>query len=88
MSPGQDPTPEIAHFLGRNPEENRVMCLVHGGKSIPWYVTFRGPCGTGETVVPFSVKHASPLEAVGRSEAMCTQCPPSATHKKNIKNCS
>ena len=32
------------------------MCLVHGGKSIPWNVSFREPCGTGMRVFPFSVK--------------------------------
>lgn len=33
-----------------------MMYLVHGGKSIPWNVSLREPCGTGMRVFPFSVK--------------------------------
>lgn len=56
MSTGQDPTHELAHSLGYKPGKNRVMCLVYGGKSILWYVTSRGLCGTRKRVFPFSVK--------------------------------
>lgn len=56
MSTEQDPTHVIAHFLGFLPGKNRVMCLVHGGKSIPWNVSLREPCGTGKRVFPFSSK--------------------------------
>lgn len=59
MSTGQDPTHVIAHFPGRGPRKNRVMCLVHGGKSIPRNVTLRGPWGTGRRVFPFSAKGRS-----------------------------
>lgn len=78
---GLDPTHVITHLLGFFPGKNRVMCLVHGGKSIPWNVSFREPCGTTKRVFPFSVKRLLLQEAVGRSEVRCTQCPLSAAHK-------
>lgn len=56
LSAGQDPAHMIAHSLGFLPGKNRVMYLVHGGKSIPWNVTLRGPCGTSKRVFLFSAK--------------------------------
>lgn len=46
MSTGQDPTHAVTHILGFWPQDNRVMCLVHGGKSLPQNRTLRESCGT------------------------------------------
>lgn len=74
MSTGQDPTHVFTHILGFLPQNNRVMCLVHGGKSIPWNASLRDPCGTGEGLL-FLSKKVTPPEAVVRLEIRCTQCP-------------
>lgn len=91
MSTGQDPTHVIAHSLGFLPGKNRVMCLVHGGKSIPWNVTLRGEQEwewDRQEGLPFLSKRASPPEAVGRSEVRCTQCPLSVAHKTHSWCCN
>lgn len=80
MSIGQDPTHAVAHILGNLPQKNRVMCLVHGGKSIRWNVT---RCGTWSGP-PFPSKKATPPEAAERSEVRCTQCPPLHTQKPQL----
>lgn len=81
MSTGQDPTHVFAHLLGFMPGKNRVMCLVHGGKSIPWNVTLRGLCGTGNGVFPFPVKRLLLLRLWEGQGVRCTQCPLSGAHK-------
>lgn len=54
MSSGQDPTQALTHFAGFGPLDNRVVCLVDGGKSLPQNVTLRRAVGQGQGLVPLS----------------------------------
>lgn len=77
MSTGQDPTHVVTHILGFLPQNNRFMCMVHDGKSIPWNASLGEPCGNGEAL-PVLSKKATPLEVVVRSGVRCAQCQLSA----------